>query len=351
MSHIGGVNTNSTSNDDNGLNESGLNVVDDVASRFESMNVDITDETHSLRLNLIGVQQTNSPTNRFTYNSINQQPELQTTNNMQSVYCTQDQQLMDASRSEGDKLIIHQATCDQGQAMTNIAYNSLDKVNSAVPDDHLYKKEHSNISNTLTVTGLDPSIFSNESLRSTFESLFRQYDQNITFRYLKSFKRVRLDFSTAHQAELARSNLHNYRLGNSQIKCYHLQIIKPSSIGLGARDRACSDNPNDESEMEMDSTYLRIPKPTKQFLISPPASPPVDWEPVTESSPCIDVQLISAIANLVPGEAHEIHAGNESQPCIVVEVCEEPHFEKTTRTACSKSIPRTMSPLMARQQS
>lgn len=72
--------------------------------------------------------------------------------------------------------------------------------------------------------------------------------------------------------------------------------------------------------------YLAIPKLTKQFLISPPASPPTDWEPVHEGAPVIDVQLISAIANLVPGKVHEIHPGNENQPGIFVEVCEEPKF-------------------------
>ncbi|EGD82296.1 hypothetical protein PTSG_02964 [Salpingoeca rosetta] len=32
-------------------------------------------------------------------------------------------------------------------------------------------------------------------------------------------------------------------------------------------------------------SYLKVPEPTKQFLISPPASPPIGWEPGTESPP------------------------------------------------------------------
>ena len=40
----------------------------------------------------------------------------------------------------------------------------------------------------------------------------------------------------------------------------------------------------------------------KQYLISPPASPPVGWEPVHEGEPVIDLRLIAALAALQPGE-------------------------------------------------
>lgn len=88
-------------------------------------------------------------------------------------------------------------------------------------------------------------------------------------------------------------------------------------------------NSNNTNTRKKGMDYLTIPKLTKQFLISPPASPPTDWQPVHEGAPVIDVQLISAIANLVPGEIHEIHSGNENQPGIFVEVCEDVEFEPT----------------------
>lgn len=361
MSHIGGANTNSTTSNDNILNEARSTVVDDITDRLESMNVDITNvahssQTNSNRDNSLVVQQTSTFTNQPPYNNnSNQQLVQQTTNATQLDYCS-DQHFMDADNVVENNLVTQQGTIDQRQAMAEIAYKNFDRVDYSTPSEQSFRREPpSNLSTTLTVTNLDPSIFNDESIRSDFEALFRQYDQNITFRYLKSFKRVRLDFSSAHRAELARQNLHNYRLGCSQIKCYHVQIIRPNSIGFRGRNNDSLEDANDDSEKGLDSNYLRLPKLTKQFLISPPASPPVDWEPVTESSPCIDVQLISAIANLVPGTAHEIHPGSESQPCIVVEVCEEPNFEKKTktiaRTACPKTIPRTMSPLLTRQQS
>jgi len=47
--------------------------------------------------------------------------------------------------------------------------------------------------------------------------------------------------------------------------------------------------------------YLELPQPTKQYLISPPGSPPEGWEPVKERAPAINYDLLTAIANLAPG--------------------------------------------------
>lgn len=52
---------------------------------------------------------------------------------------------------------------------------------------------------------------------------------------------------------------------------------------------------------ENDDPHLKLPPPHKQFLISPPASPPVDWEQSHEASPRINYDLLSAVAELAPG--------------------------------------------------
>ena len=50
------------------------------------------------------------------------------------------------------------------------------------------------------------------------------------------------------------------------------------------------------------SQKLDLPQRTKQFLISPPASPPVGWEQSGEQSPCVDFALVTALASLqLPG--------------------------------------------------
>jgi len=52
------------------------------------------------------------------------------------------------------------------------------------------------------------------------------------------------------------------------------------------------------------SQYLQPPQPQKQFLISPPGSPPDGWEPVKERAPAVNYDLITAIANIASGALH-----------------------------------------------
>ncbi|KAG8039093.1 hypothetical protein G9C98_003400 [Cotesia typhae] len=114
-------------------------------------------------------------------------------------------------------------------------------------------------------------------------------------------RRMRVNYNLPSAAAHARIQLHQAKFGDTNINCYFAQPVTP---------------------IDIEDRHLHPPALTKQFLISPPASPPVGWEPRPEDEPLVNHDLLAAIANLSPGGAHELHPGGSGQPGIVVHVCE-----------------------------
>lgn len=148
---------------------------------------------------------------------------------------------------------------------------------------------------SVIVTNISTEVFTDEALKSELESLFRTFSTKTTFQWLKSFKRLRVNYDTPLAAANARIQLHQFPFHNSCINCYFAQPVTPISL-----------------------KNLQPPVPYKQFLISPPSSPPIGWEPRQEGEPIINHDLLAAIASLAPGETHELHAPTPTQPAIVV---------------------------------
>ena len=63
--------------------------------------------------------------------------------------------------------------------------------------------------------------------------------------------------------------------------------------------------------------HLRPPKPYRQYLISPPPSPPHGWEQTHEEAP-FNFDLVAAVAGLSK-EPYELHSSTRGEhPSIVV---------------------------------
>lgn len=148
---------------------------------------------------------------------------------------------------------------------------------------------------SIIVTNIHSDVFFNDELKEKMEDLFKMFSDNASFLWLKSFRRLRVNFDSGVAAANARLQLHQYKFGKSNITCFFAQPVTPIS-----------------------NKYLKPPAPFKQFLISPPASPPAGWEPREEGEPLINHDLIAALANLTPGDSHELHPPSTEHPSIIV---------------------------------
>ncbi|KAL3884051.1 hypothetical protein ACJMK2_030274 [Sinanodonta woodiana] len=168
----------------------------------------------------------------------------------------------------------------------------------------------------LMVTNVDISVYENDNSKAEFEKFFMVYDENATFQYFKSFRRARVNYSSPVFAARARLDLDGTEVCGQNVNCFFLQTLKPGEGNRGP--------------------HLHPPVPTKQFLISPPASPPVGWEQQPEAEPVLNLDLLSAVVQLAPGEAHELHPPSENQPAIVVHICEDPEgYTPVSGSACN----------------
>ncbi|KAI3365937.1 hypothetical protein L3Q82_009700, partial [Scortum barcoo] len=151
----------------------------------------------------------------------------------------------------------------------------------------------------LVASVTNQEVFNHPEVQASFEALFRSFDTEVQFQYFKSFRRVRISFSDALAAAEARVGLHKTDFNGKEMRLYFAQ-----SVHIG-------------------SPRLEPPKPEKQFLISPPASPPVGWEQSQDATPVVNYDLLCAISKLGPGDKYELHTATPTTPSVVVHVCED----------------------------
>lgn len=190
-----------------------------------------------------------------------------------------------------------------GPVVKEMERMSLDDETSDSASDSLQSID-SDVANALIVTKVNDSVFEDEQSQAEFEAVFRVYDDTASFHYLKSFRRARIVFDSQKAAKSAKINLHRTDVCGHVVYCYfsHVPTVSEAKYNL----------------------HLQPPVPPRNFLISPPTSPPVGWESALEHEPIVNYDLLTALAGLTPGEAHEFEAASEKHPAIVVHVCEDP---------------------------
>jgi len=163
--------------------------------------------------------------------------------------------------------------------------------------------EEGNLPWSLSITNVPNDVYEDEKTKELFEKLFSAYGNKSdrSFIYLKSFHRVRVTFNKEEDAKEAKKDLHGH-------------VFLGYELGVFLVQRRCSLNNN---------SNLMPPPLTKQFLISPPASPPVGWEQSLESHPVINYDLLNAVATLDTSKPFELHTSAEDAPSIVVHLCDE----------------------------
>ncbi|KAI0927853.1 hypothetical protein AcW1_005269 [Taiwanofungus camphoratus] len=126
--------------------------------------------------------------------------------------------------------------------------------------------------NTLVITQLPPTFFEPvvlEALRNHFAT----YGEIHAWAPLKSFARVILVYYSEDDAETAKQNCDYLFIGSTE--------TSPETI---LRVYRADPTPIIHPSAE-DNIHLRPPQLEKNFLISPPGSPPVGWEPIREEPP------------------------------------------------------------------
>lgn len=189
-------------------------------------------------------------------------------------------------------------------------------------------------------------------LQEVFEEMFKQHGDIMSIIYLKSFSRARVVYHNENESCQAKDKLHGCTMEGNQLGVYFTQVrvtfvVRTININEILFSRVFPFSlilhPFQIPHIPKISQTLQPPPPVKQFLISPPVSPPVNWKPITEGSPVINHDLLSAIAQLKPDEPYEAHLSTGDHPSITVHWCEDDDDEgEGTKERPMRRLPRHM---------
>jgi len=180
---------------------------------------------------------------------------------------------------------------------------------------------------SIFVTQVPRSVFVETEVKAEFEALF---PTAVKFGYFPNFQRVRVEFGESIEACRARVRFHLFAFHDTKFRVYLTNSVD-------SRDSSAS----------MD--YLKPPPAEKQFLISPPPSPPEGWVQIKEDKPSdlqpgLAFELISRLAALKTGESHEIIERTENHPSIILITCEDIDNQNKSDKSRTSQIQQTRRP-------
>ncbi|KAJ3158011.1 hypothetical protein HDU89_000393 [Geranomyces variabilis] len=126
--------------------------------------------------------------------------------------------------------------------------------------------------NTLIITNLSPAAFATPDAQQTVRAACERYGPLSQFVPLKAFGRALVVYKRTADAQSARRLMHETDVvAGSRVRVYFGQHTDTSHLldpSLGTH-----------------IDHLRVPALERNFLLSPPGSPPIDWVQIRESSP------------------------------------------------------------------
>ncbi|OSX56251.1 hypothetical protein POSPLADRAFT_1160509 [Postia placenta MAD-698-R-SB12] len=129
--------------------------------------------------------------------------------------------------------------------------------------------------NTLIITQLPPAFFESVVLE-TMHHHFATYGSIYAWAPIKSFARIVLVYYSEDDAEHAKQECDYLIVGShNETPVTTLRVFRADPTPIVSVT----------GETRNGNIYLRPPEHEKNFLISPPGSPPVGWEPIREEPP------------------------------------------------------------------
>ncbi|KAF8532013.1 Calcipressin [Gautieria morchelliformis] len=135
--------------------------------------------------------------------------------------------------------------------------------------------------NTLVLASLPASFFHPRILDALREH-FALYGALHTFAPISAFGRAIIVYYEDHAAEQGKQNLDGLEIGGTAgYARVTLRVYRGHPTPLDPPDVEF----DPDGTRKRDPYHLAPPSPTKNFLISPPGSPPEGWEPIQEEPP------------------------------------------------------------------